>query len=105
MGFAADRKNLSVEDIISGFQNQTMFYSEVLLENEKYRKAFNKCLNSKPADFSWIRHNCKKNPEFKNVFQCTEDNKFTYLWYVYETEELCEEVRKPVKDKMDAYLK
>ena len=105
VAFAEERENLSVDDVITGFQTQTMFYYEVLFENGKYSRAFNKCLNSKPADFGWIKQNCKKNPELKNAFQCTEDNKFTHVWFVYKTEELCEEVRKPMKDRMDAMLR
>ncbi len=105
VAFAEERKNLSVEDVITGFQTQTMFYFEVLLENGKYSKSSNKCLNSKPADFNWIERNCKKNPELKNSFQCTEDNRLMYVWFVYETKEKCEEVRKPMKDKMDALLR
>ena len=99
---------LAKESLSRGLHNRLPTADHVLFRsascNGKYLKAFNKCLNSKPADFSWIRHNCKKNPELKNAFSCTEDNKLTHVWFAYETEELCEEVRTPMKDKMDALV-
>lgn len=99
--FAQERKNFTIDDVITGFREQRLFYFEVLLENEKYLKAFNKCLKSKPADFAWMKQNCQKNAEFTNAFQCRQET-FLHVWFVYETEKLCEEVRRPMKDKMDA---
>ncbi len=102
---AEERKNLSIDDVIVGFEKKNLFYFEVLLENGKYSKAFNKCLSSRPADFNWIKQHCKKNPELKNAFQCSEDSRITYAWFIYESQEKCEEVREPMKDKMDAMLR
>jgi len=99
---AEERKNLSIDDVIAGFQNKNLFYFEFLLVDGKYSRASNKCLNSRPADFNWIRQHCKENPEFKNAFECSEDSKITYVWFIYESQEKCEEVREPLKDKMDA---
>lgn len=99
---AEERKNLSIGDVIAGFEKKNLFYFEVLFENGKYSRAFNKCLNSRPADFNWIKEHCKKNLEFKNTFECSEDSKITYVWFIYESQEKCEEVREPMKDKMDA---
>ncbi len=102
---AEERKNLSIDDVIAGFANNNLFYFEIILENGKYSKAFNKCLSSRPADFNWIKTNCKKNPELKNAFQCSEDSRFTHAWFIYESQDKCEEVREPMKDKMDAMLR
>lgn len=99
---AEDRKNLSIEDAISGFQGGELFYFEAIFQNGKYLKAFNKCLASIPADPTWMREHCEKHPEFKNVFQCSGDDNFTHSWFVYESESKCEEVRGPMKDRMDA---
>ena len=99
---AEERKNLSIDDVIVGFENKTLFYFEVLLVNEKYDNTFNKCLTSSPADFNWMKQHCKKNPELKNLFQCSEDSRLTYLWFIYESPETCEGVRETMKDKMDA---
>lgn len=99
-----ERKNLTVEDVIAGFEGERLFYFEIILENGKYSKAFNKCLASEPAAPSWIRQHCKKNPELKNAFQCADEDSLTHVWFVYDSERQCEEVRKPMKDKIDALL-
>lgn len=96
-----ERANLSIQDLIDGFEKERMFYFEMLLENGKYTRAFNKCLNSRPAAADWIAAHCQKNPELKNAFRCDEGG-LTHVWFVYETRDKCEEVRKPMKDKMDA---
>lgn len=101
---ADERRNLSTEDLITGFENKKLFYFELLLQNGKYTKGFNKCLASKPAAADWIREHCKKNPELKNAFQCSGDDGLTHVWFVYENAALCDEVRGPMKDKMDALL-
>jgi hypothetical protein len=101
---ADERRNLSVEDVIAGFEEKKLFYFELLLQNGKYTKGFNKCLASKPAAPEWIRQHCKKNPELKNAFQCSEDSQLTHAWFIYEDAAQCEEVRGPIKDKMDALL-
>jgi hypothetical protein len=101
---AEDRKNYSIDDVIAGFQKNDLYYFEVLSKDGKYLKSSNKCLNSKPADFMWMKKHCKKNSEFIHAFECSEDNKFTYVWFIYETKNKCEEVREPMKDKMDAML-
>lgn len=100
--FAEERKSLSIDDILTGFEKKELFYFETLFEHGKYLRTFNKCLNSKSADFSWIKQYCKKNPEFKNAFQCAEDSKTTHIRFIYESQEKCEEVRRPMKDRMDA---
>ena len=99
---AEERANLSTEDLIAGFEDKKLFYFEFLLRNGKYTKGFNKCLASKPAAAEWIREHCKKNPELKNAFQCSSDDGLTLVWFVYGNAALCEEVRGPMKDKMDA---
>ena len=101
---AEDRKNLSIEDVIAGFEDQSFVYFEIILQDGKYTKAFNRCVASKPAAPSWMRQHCKKNPELKNAFQCAEDSRLTHIWFVYDSAAQCEEVRKPMKDKMDALL-
>ena len=101
-GSAEERRNLSIEDVITGFQSEKLFYYEMILLNGKYQKTFNKCLSSMPADSAWMRQHCEKNPEFKNAFQCTEDGSFTHVWFVYESADKCEEVRGPMKERMDA---
>jgi hypothetical protein len=101
---ADERRNLSVEDVIAGFEEKKLFYFELLLQNGKYTKGFNKCLASKPAHPQWMRQHCKKNPEFKNAFQCSEDDQLTHVWFIYDNAAQCEEVRGPMKDKMDALL-
>ena len=101
---AEDRKNLSIEDVIAGFEDQSFVYFEIILQDGKYTKAFNRCVASKPAAPSWMRQHCKKNPELKNAFQCADDTRLTHIWFVYDSAAQCEEVRKPMKDKMDALL-
>ena len=101
---AEERRNLSIEDLITGFEAKNLFYFELLLQNGKYTKGFNKCLGSKPAASEWMRQHCTKNPELKNAFQCSENSQLTHVWFVYENAELCEEVRGPMKDRMDALL-
>ena len=91
-----------VGDVIAGFENNRLFYFEMLLQDGNYVRAFNECLSSKPGDPSWIRQHCQKNPELKNSFACTGNNNLTHVWFVYESEAKCEEVRQPMKDKMDA---
>jgi hypothetical protein len=102
---AEERKNLSIDDVVEGFKVKNLFYFETLFVNGKYSRAFNKCLNTKPADFNWIKEHCRKNLEFKNAFECSEDSKITYVWFIYESQEKCEEVRGPMKDRMDAMLR
>lgn len=46
---AEERKNLSVEDVIAGFESEQLIYFEIILENGKYSRAFTKCLSSRPA--------------------------------------------------------
>lgn len=101
---ADERRNLSIEDVIAGFEEEKLFYFEFLLQSGKYTKGFNKCLGSKPADPQWMRQHCKKNPELKNAFQCSEDSQLTHVWFIYENAAQCEEVRGPMKDRMDALL-
>ena len=101
---ADERRNLSIEDVIAGFEQKELFYFELFLQNGKYTKGFNKCLGSKPAAPEWIRQHCKKNPELKHAFQCSEDSSLTHVWFVYEDAAMCEEVSAPMKDKMDALL-
>ena len=101
---ADERANLSIEDVISGFEARKLFYFELLLQNGKYTKGFNKCLASKPAESEWVREHCKKNQEFKNAFQCSEGGPLTHVWFVYENASQCEEVRAPMKERMDALL-
>ena len=97
-------RKFPVEDVIAGFQEKKLFYFELLLQNGKYTKGFNKCLASKPAYSQWMRQHCKKNPELKNAFQCSEDDQLTHVWFIYENAAQCEEVRGPMKDQMDALL-
>jgi hypothetical protein len=99
---AEQRRNLSLEDVIAGFEEKNLFYFELLLQNGKYIKGFNKCLGSRPADAEWVRQHCIKKPEFKNAFECSEDDQMTHVWFVYENTAQCEEIRGPMKDKMDA---
>jgi hypothetical protein len=101
---AEQRRNLSIEDVISGFEERKLFYFELVLVNGKYTKGFNKCLGSKPAPAQWMRQHCRKNPGFKNAFECAEDSQLMHIWFVYENAAQCEEVRGPMKDKMDALL-
>jgi len=101
---ADERRNFSIEDVIAGFEEKQLFYFELLLQNGKYTKGFNKCLGSRPSAPEWIRQHCKKNPELKNAFQCSEDSQLTHVWFIYENAGQCEEVRGPMKDKMDALL-
>lgn len=101
---AEERRNISIDDVIAGFEDKKLFYFELLLQNGKYTKGFNKCLASKPAASEWIRQHCKKNPELKNAFQCSEDNQLTHVWFIYENAAQCEDVRGPMKDKMDALV-
>ena len=96
-----ERKNFSIGDVIDGFIKKKLFYYEAIFENGKYLKTFNKCLSSRPGDYNWIKEHCKKNPEFKNAFECSEDQ-FTRVWFIYESQEYCEEIREVTKDKMDA---
>ena len=97
-----ERSNLSIDDVIDGFQQKKLFYFEVLLVDAKYSRTFNKCLYSKPADFNWMQTYCKKNPQSKNSFRCSDDNKLMHVWFVYESQEYCEEIREGMKEKMDA---
>jgi hypothetical protein len=99
---AEQRRNLSIEDVISGFEEEKLFYFELLLQNGKYIKGFNRCLGSKPAAAEWIRQHGKKNPEFKHAFECSADNQLIHIWFVYENAVQCEEIRGPTKDRMDA---
>ena len=96
------RKNLSIEDIISGFEKRELFYFELLLHNGRYMQGFNKCLGSRPAAAQWIRRHCIKKPEFKNAFECSQDKQLIQIWFVFENAAQCEEVRGPMKDKLDA---
>ena len=48
-----------------------------------------------------MRQNCIKKPDFKHVFECS-NNDLTHIWFVFENAALCEEIRGPMKDKMDA---
>ena len=100
---AQERKNLSINDVIAGFDKNELFYFEMLFENGKYIRGFNKCLGSRPAESNWMRRYCQKNPEFKHAFECGEDDKTMHLWFVYASPKKCEEVRGILKDKMDAY--
>jgi hypothetical protein len=97
-----ERKNFSIDDVIDGFKKKNLFYFELFLEDGKYSWTFNKCLGSRPADFNWMKQYCKKNPDFKNNFVCSEDNKLTHVLYIHESQEKCEEIRELMKDKMDA---
>jgi hypothetical protein len=99
---AQDRKNLSIDDVITGFENNSLWYYEILLVKGKYTRAFNKCLNSKPADYDWIRANCQKKDGLKNAFECAGDAGLLHIWFVYDSNEQCESVRRPMKDRMDA---
>lgn len=101
VGVGVERRNLSIDDVILGFRNNKMYYFEMILENGKYSRSFNKCLSSKPADDSWLKKHCVKKPEFKHAFECTEGSTLHVL-FVYEDQSLCEETRQPMKDKMDA---
>ena len=53
-------KDFSMDDVIAGFKKKNLFYSEFIFQNEKYLRAFNKCLSSRPADFDWMKKYCKK---------------------------------------------
>jgi hypothetical protein len=101
---ADERRSLTTENVIAGFEEKKLFYFELILQKGKYTKGFTKCLDSMPAAPEWIRQHCKKNPEFKNAFQCSGDGQLTHLWFIYENVQQCEEVRGPMKDKMDALL-
>lgn len=94
--------NLSMKDLITGFENKALWYYEILLVNGKYSRAFNQCLGSKPADYDWIRANCRKKDDLKNAFECAGESGLLHIWFVYESIEHCESVRKPMKDRMDA---
>lgn len=99
---ADERRNLSTEDVIAGFEQKKLFYFELLLQNGKYTRGFNKCLGDRPADPKWIRQHCKKNPDFKHTFQCAEDSQLTHIWFIYENAAQCEDVRGLMKTRMDA---
>jgi hypothetical protein len=96
-----ERKDLSIDDVIDGFQKKKLFYFEVLLVDEKYSKTFNECLSSKPANFKWMKTYCKKNLRFKHSFQCADDNKLIHVWFIYESEKECEETREGMQKRMD----
>jgi hypothetical protein len=102
---AEERRNLSVEDVIAGFEAKRLTYYEVVLLNGKYYRTFNRCLASRPAEPEWILRHCKKNPEFKAAFQCSDDGGARlHVWFIYERENAakCEEVRGAMKERMDA---
>jgi hypothetical protein len=101
---ARESKNLSIEDIVVGFEKQRLFYFELLFENGKYSKGFNKCLSSRPVDFGLIRKFCWKNPAFKNAFEFPVTKELKAIWFVYDNKEECESIRQPMKEKMDALL-
>ena len=94
-------KNFSLDDVIDGFQEQTLFYYQMVLENNKYLRTFNKCLNSKPEDFNWMRTHCTKKMDLTNAFECWKDN-FIHVLFVYESQQKCEEIRGLMQEKMDA---
>ena len=96
------RRNLSIEDVISGFAAEKLFYFELLLKNGKYIEGSDTCSGSSPAAAVLLREHCKKNRKFKNVFECSGDNQVMHVWFVYENAAQCEEFRKPMKDRMDA---
>ena len=96
-----ERKNYSIDDVIAGFRQNELYYYEMILVDGKYQKTMNRCLKSQPADYGFMKTSCLKNPEFKNGFQCINEN-FIHLIFVYETAEKCEEIRAVMKDKMDA---
>ena len=99
---AQEPRNLSIEDMIAGFESNALWYYELLLLNGKYSRAFNQCLQSKPADYDWIRFNCRKQDAFKNAFQCAGDAGLVHVWFVYESREQCDLIRKQMKERMDA---
>jgi hypothetical protein len=99
---ADERTNLLIDDVIAGLEAKKLFYFELLLQNGKYTKGFNKCLGSKPAAAEWMQQHCKKDPELKNAFQCSEDNQLTHVWFINENAAQFEEIRGPMKDKMNA---
>ena len=94
-------KNFSIDDVIDGFQKKKLFYYQLILENDKYSRTYNKCLNSKPADFNWMKTNCIKKTDLTNAFECWEGN-FIHVLFVYESQQKCEEIRGLMKEKMDA---
>jgi hypothetical protein len=51
----------------------------------EYARAFNQCLRSKPADYDWIRANCRKNGGFTNAFECVGESGLLHIWFVYES--------------------
>jgi hypothetical protein len=94
-------RNFSLDDIIDGFQKKKLFYYEIILENDKYQRTYNKCLNSKPADYNWMKMHCIKKMDLTNAFECREGN-FIHVWFIYESQQKCEEIRGLMKEKMDA---
>jgi hypothetical protein len=98
---AEQRRNLSIEDVISGFAEEKLFYFELLLKDGKYIEGSDTCWDSSPAAAVLVRQSCKKNRKFKNVFECSGDNQVMHVWFVYENAAQCEEFRKPMKDRMD----
>ena len=55
-----------------------------------------------PTPIGCVRTVIKK-PDFKHVFECS-NNDLTHIWFVFENAALCEEIRGPMKEKMDALL-
>jgi hypothetical protein len=99
---AEDRRNFSIEDVIRGFENGDLLYFELMLQNGNYISGFNNCVDSKPAAAEWMRQHCIKNSEFKNGFFCVEDSQTMHVWFIYENAERCEQVRRPMIDRMSA---
>jgi len=99
---AEDRTNFSIEDVIRGFETGDLLYFELMLQNGNYSSGFNTCVDSKPAAAEWMRQHCTKNSEFKHAFQCAEDSQIMRVWFVYENAEQCEQVRRPMIDRMNA---
>ena len=49
---AEQRRNLSIEDVISGFEQNKLFYFKLLLQNGKYTKGFNRNRHARAHDHS-----------------------------------------------------
>ena len=101
---AEQLRNFSIEDVISGFAKEKLFYFELLLKNGKYIEGSGSetCSGSSPAAGVLLRQYCKKNRKFKNVFECSGDNEVMYIWFIFESAAQCEAFRRPMKDRMDA---